>query len=306
MPIFLLIALGYFLKRIKLFNDEFLRVANDFTFKVLLSVLLFFNVFTADLKNAFNLPLILFSVLGVILIYTILMLTVPHIVKDKKKASVMIQGIFRSNFILFGVPLSKSIFGPQGAATAAVVAAFYVPTINILSTLVLFKYSDAENKNLANVLKGVITNPLVLGGFIGILVSVVKLVIPFDFPVYVNQTLNDITLTASPIAFIILGADLKFKSLIGNIKYVFWGIAGKLIIIPILGLTVAYLAGYRGLEFAILIAIFSTPNAVSSYAMAIKFKADSKLAGELIVSSTIFSIVTMFLVIFISKALQLI
>jgi predicted permease len=306
MPIFILIFLGYFLKRIKLFSDDFLKVANDFTFKVLLPVLLFNNVFNSDIIHAFNIKLVACSVISVITIFLILLLIVPLFVKDKKRTSVLIQGIFRSNFILFGVPLSESMFGAQGGAIAAVVAAIYVPVINILSTLVLFIYSDAPDKSLKKVFMGVISNPLVLGGFLGIIASLLKGALNFELPYFASKALSDIKIVASPFAFIILGADLKFKSLLGNIKTVLIGTIGKLVIIPLTFLLISYFIGFSGLEFAVLIAIFATPNAVSSYAMAIKYRADSKLAGELVIASTIFSIVTMFAFIYLSRYLGII
>lgn len=309
MPIFLLLMLGYYLKKIKMFDDNFLAIANNFTFKVLLPVLLFTNVFTTDILSAFNLRLVLFAVIGVILIFLCLLVLVPMFEKDKKKIGVMIQGIFRSNFILFGVPLSLAMYGEQGAAQASVVAACYVPVINILSTLSLYIFSEQEGKSIKKCLIGVVSNPLVIGGFSGILCSLIRgsLGVSVEsIPPFVITTLEYIKGSATPLAFIILGADLKFDSMFNHMKYMLVGCGGRLVVIPVLGLLVAYLMNYRGLEFAILIAVLATPNAVSSYAMARNFEADYEIAGELVAASTIFSIITMFLFIYASRLLGLI
>ena len=137
-PIFLLIMLGYFLTRIKLWDEHFLKIANNVCFKCLLPVLLFYNVATADIFEVFNLKLLVYCCVCAIILCGLLFLIVPIFVKDPKKRGVMIQGTFRSNFLLFGVPLSLSIGGEKGAVLAAVIASFYVPMINLLSVVSLY------------------------------------------------------------------------------------------------------------------------------------------------------------------------
>lgn len=98
MPIFLLIILGYVLTRIKLWDEHFLKIANDLCFKCLLPVLLFYNVASADIFEVFNGKLILYVCICAFAICGLLFLIIPLIVKDNKRRGVMIQGTFRSNF----------------------------------------------------------------------------------------------------------------------------------------------------------------------------------------------------------------
>ena len=170
-PIFLLIILGYFLTRIKLWDEHFLKIANQVCFKCLLPVLLFYNVATANIFEVFNLKLIIYACLCACLLCGILFLIVPFFIKDKKRRGVMIQGTFRSNFLLFGVPLGLSIGGNEGAVLAAVVASFYVPVINMLSVISLYAFSESENKNLKSALLGIVKNPLIIGGVSGLIFS---------------------------------------------------------------------------------------------------------------------------------------
>ena len=107
LPLFLLMMLGYFLKQIGMFNEEFSKVANNLVFKVLLPVLLFYNVFSCDLINSFKLDLILYTCSGAIVVFFITYFIVPRFIKDNSQRGVMIQGIFRSNFILFGCNVSQ-------------------------------------------------------------------------------------------------------------------------------------------------------------------------------------------------------
>ena len=217
-PIFLLIILGYFLTRIKLWDGHFLKVANEVCFKCLLPVLLFYNVATANIFEVFNLKLIVYVCLCACLLCGLLFLIVPIFVKDKKRRGVMIQGTFRSNFLLFGVPLGLSIGGDEGAVLAAVVASFYVPVINMLSVISLYAFSEAENKNIKSAIIGIVKNPLIIGGVSGLIFSLIRNSIGFEMPAILDTTLFNIKSAATPIAFLILGGDLKFGNLLRNVK----------------------------------------------------------------------------------------
>ena len=300
-PIFLLILLGYFLTRIKLWDENFLKIANQVCFKCLLPVLLFYNVATANIFEVFNLKLIIYVCLCACILCGVLFLIVPLFIKDKKRRGVMIQGTFRSNFLLFGVPLGLSIGGNEGAVLAAVVASFYVPVINMLSVISLYVFSESENKSIKSALLGIVKNPLIIGGVSGLIFSLIRNSIGFEIPTMIDTTLYNIKSAATPIAFMILGGDLKFKNMLRNIKVSSLSVLGKVVLIPAIMLTVSALLGFDKLEMAILIAVFATPNAVSSYAMARNYEADYELAGEIITLGTMLSIFTMFVFITLAK-----
>ena len=300
-PIFLLILLGYFLTRIKLWDENFLKIANQVCFKCLLPVLLFYNVATANIFEVFNLKLIIYVCLCACILCGVLFLIVPLFIKDKKRRGVMIQGTFRSNFLLFGVPLGLSIGGNEGAVLAAVVASFYVPVINMLSVISLYVFSESENKSIKSALLGIVKNPLIIGGVSGLIFSLIRNSIGFEIPTMIDTTLFNIKSAATPIAFMILGGDLKFKIMLRNIKVSSLSVLGKVVLIPAIMLTVSALLGFDKLEMAILIAVFATPNAVSSYAMARNYEADYELAGEIITLGTMLSIFTMFVFITLAK-----
>lgn len=303
-PIFLLIMLGYGLTRLKVWDAHFLKIANNVCFKCLLPVLLFYNVATANIFEVFNGKLIVYCCLCACGLCGLLFLIVPLFIKDKKRRGVMIQGTFRSNFLLFGVPLGLSIGGETGAVLAAVVASFYVPVINMLSVISLYAFSDAEGKSIKSALLGIVKNPLVIGGVSGLVFSLIRNSIGFELPVMLNDTLFNIKSAATPMAFLILGGDLKFASMLRNVKVSIFSVLGKIVLIPAAMLTAsALLFGFDQLEMAILVAVFATPNAVSSYAMARNYEADHELAGEIITLGTLLSILTMFAFITVTKSL---
>ena len=301
-PIFLLIMLGYMLTRLKVWDAHFLKVANNVCFKVLLPVLLFYNVATANIFEIFNAKLVIYASLCACGLCALLFLIVPLFIKDNKRRGVMIQGAFRSNFLLFGIPLGLSIGGVAGSVLAAVVASFYVPVINMLSVISLYVFSDAENKSLRSALLGIVKNPLVLGGVSGLVFSIIRNAIGFELPYMLDSTLSNVKVTATPLAFLILGGDLKFGNMLRNVKTSIFAVLGKTVLIPAIMLPISYfLFGFNQLEMAILLAVFATPNAVSSYAMARNYEADYDLAGEIVTLSTLLSILTIFVVITLTK-----
>ena len=302
-PIFLLIILGYVLTRIKLWDEHFLKIANDVCFKCLLPVLLFYNVATANIFEVFNLKLILYVSICAVVLCGLLFVIIPLFVKDPKRRGVMIQGTFRSNFLLFGVPLGLSIGGETGAVLAAVVASFYVPVINMLSVISLYSFSDSKNKSIKSALLGIVKNPLIIGGVSGLIFSVIRNYIGFEIPTMLDTTLFNIKSAATPVAFLILGGDLKFGNMLKNVKFSIFSVLGKTVLIPAVMLFVSSLLGFDKLEMAILIAVFATPNAVSSYAMARNYEADYELAGEIITLGTLLSILTMFVFITLARSL---
>lgn len=303
LPIFFLILLGYVLTRIHLWNENFLKIANDLCFKCLLPVLLFYNVAVANIFEVFNGKLILYVCVCACVICGLLFLIMPLMIKDNKRRGVMIQGTFRSNFLLFGVPLGLSIGGVEGSVLAAVVASFYVPVINMLSVISLYAFSDAKDKNLKAALLGILKNPLIIGGVSGLLFSLVRNSIGFPMPTLLDTTLGNIKAIATPFAFLVLGGDLKFGNMLRNVRVSVISVLGKIVVIPAVMLFVSAMLGFNQLEMAILIAVFATPNAVSSYAMARNYEADHELAGEIITLGTLFSILTIFVFITIAKSL---
>ena len=92
----------------KMFDEHSLNVTNNVAFKVFLPCLLFYNIYTTDIGSVFDPKLIMFASLSIIISFTFLLFLIPKIEKDNSKIGVMIQGIFRSNFVLFGIPVATA------------------------------------------------------------------------------------------------------------------------------------------------------------------------------------------------------
>jgi len=219
-------------------------------------------------------------------------------VKEKKKLSVLIQGVYRGNFVLFGLAIVDSIYGKEGLATVSLLTIVVIPTFNVLAVIILEYYSGREISKL-KLLKQVFKNPLIIATLLGISFIILKINIPK--PVY--KTLSDISKIATPLAFIVLGAELQIGNMLKNIKYLISVNILRLIVNPLITIGVGKLIGFQGIELVALLSMSACPTAVASYTMAKEMKADGDLAGEIVATTSILSIFTIFCWVLILKNL---
>lgn len=295
-PLFLMLVLGYSLKQIRVYDEHTISGMNQLVFKVFLPLLLFINIYQTDVTGVFDLKLMLVAVLGVLGSFFMTWLIIAWIEKDNRKRGVLIQGIFRSNFVIFGIPVTTSLFGAEATGAAALLVTVIVPIFNMLSVVILEIYRGSRI-NVPKILKGILTNPLIIGSVIGLLC----LWLHIKIPLVLEKTISDLSKVTTPLALVSLGGSFTFSSMKGNVKQIAIGVLGKLVIVPVICLSFALLIGIRGVGLAILMSIFASPTAVSSFSMAKQMDGDADLAGHLVVLGSMLSVVTMFIWIFIFK-----
>ena len=301
LPLFITMSLGYFLKYLNMFDNNTLDTMNNITFKSFLPMLLFYNIYKTDLQGVFNLKLMIFSATCVIALYLILYLIVPLIEKDNKKRGALLQGLFRSNFVIFGIPITESLFGSEKVAVAALLIAVIVPLFNILSVIALETFRGGK-PDFRKISIGIIKNPLIIASCLGILTLLLKIKIPTA----IEKTISDVSKIATPLSLILLGASFKFDNIKKYLKQTTIAVVGKTILTPCIILPICIMFGYRGVELTTLMIIFAAPTAISSFTMAQQMDSDSDLAGQIVVFTSAFCVVTVFMWIFILKQSHLI
>lgn len=319
LPLILIILLGYFLKKTGLLTKEFLKVGNKLVFRVCLPVLLFCNI--TDLESLSGIPWYAVKyVLCVIVILVLMGLAVAFFTKDNKQKGVMMQCIFRSNFALIGIPLAELIGGSKGVTAAAILSVFTIPIYNILAVIVLSIFiGDKSDKKIQKQIQGIAKNPLIIGVVLGIIALIIKQLFGNTIIVrtvtnmsFLSTALNYISRTATPLALIVLGGQFEFKSVKGYRVQIIIATIGRTIIAPLIGiggaylLTISNIVCFEPAVIAALIALFGTPVAVASAIMADEMKNDGQLAAQLVVWTSIISIFTLFLCIFISRMVGLV
>lgn len=298
-PLCILLVIGYLIKKVKLIDTHTQNGMNKVAFKAFFPVLLFNSIYKTDV-SAFNPKLLIYAVAVIFLIFVMLCVIVPIIEKSPRRRGVLIQGMFRSNFVIFGLPISIALCGAESAGATSILVAVIVPLYNALSVVALAIHKGGKLR-LATVLKGVITNPLIIGGVAGI----IALLLNVRFPTPVESVISDIAKLTTPLALILLGSSFEFSQIKGNVKPVLLGVLGKLVVVPIIFILLSIFMGFRGVELVALTVMLGAPAAVSSYTMASEMEGDSILAGQLVVFGSITAIVTMFIWIFSMKQLGL-
>lgn len=300
-PLCLVMALGYFLKYMKFLDKNTVKVMNNVAFKVFLPILLFYNIYTTDLGSVFNAKLIAFAAISIIVSFGILLVFIPIIEKENQKRGVMIQGIFRSNFVLFGIPVATSLAGEGKIGTTALLIGVVVPLFNLLSVIALETFRGG-NINIKKIIRGIITNPLIIGSVLALCL----LILNIKLPEFIVSTIKDVSKTATPLSLILLGASFSFSNVRKYVKEVIIVVLGKLVILPLIFMAISYYCGFRDISLLSLMIMFASPTAVSSFQMAMQMDGDADLANQIVVFTSAFSIITVFAWIFVLKQFALI
>ena len=299
-PIFLLMAIGWLLvNRTKLADEALMAKLNTLVFQLFLPCMLFRNVYQVDLREEFSGTVVLFAAGSLLLLVAILWVVVPRVVKNPRQQGVVIQGIFRSNYVIFGVTVVTNLYGAEHAAMASLLSAVLVPMYNLLAVIVLTVFGDGKALSIRGMLWKIAKNPLILATLAGIVVALSGI----SFPSFVDDTLADLAGLATPLAFLVLGGQFDCSKIRGNLKITLPVLAVKLVVLPVLTIPVMVCLGYRGSDLLSLVLAYQTPVAVSSYIMAEQAGADGQLAGQLVVFSSAVCLVTLFVTIFILKQL---
>lgn len=310
LPIIIMVAAGYFLKRIGILGVSIAKVMNKVVFKLLLPCMLFLNVYKIKSIWGFDFGYVWF---GMAMTLAVFILGIPLcmlVTKKNEQRGVLLQAVFRSNYALIGIPLATSLYGEEGSIIATLLSAFSIPLYNILAVTCLTVFGEGGKFDVKKIVFGIIKNPLIRSILLGCVCLVIRAAFEkngIDFrltdltPLY--SVLEQLSKTAVPVALLMLGAEFELSAVPTLKKQIVFGSLMRVLIVPSVGLLTAYLIGaFDGAHFAAFIALFATPVAVSSVPMAQEMGGDSTLAGQLVVWTTVASAFTIFFFSFVLRA----
>lgn len=298
LPMCLVMALGYGTRRLGWLRREEISTINKIAFRIFLPCLLYYNIYCSDLSGSFDPLLMAFAVGGVLLTFGLALGYTLLTEKLPERRGVLIQGMFRSNYVIMGIPVATALLGADQLGTVSILIAVIVPLFNMLAVVVLEVFRGQKPKPL-HILGQIAKNPLVIGSALGIL----TLVAGIRLPHILEQTIQSVSAIASPLQLFLLGAFFQFSGLKTYRRELVTVSIAKLIVSPGLFLGLGALLGFRGVAFVSLIGIFASPTAVNSFTMAQQMGGDAELAGDIVVTTSAASILTMFLWIFLFKSL---
>lgn len=299
-PVFLVMIVGYFLKRIGMLDQHFADKANKFNFKVTLPMLLFQDIASTDIASDFDLKYVFFCMIVTSISFGAIWGLAKVFVKDKSIIGAFVQASFRGSAAVLGIAFIMNIYGTSGMAPLMIIGA--VPLYNIYSVLVLtFESEDRENGNIKSACKNIVKNPIIIGIFLGILGSLLHF---YDYaPFIATKTIQNFAVLASPLALITIGVGFEGKKALAKIKPALVASSIKLIIQPAIFLPIAAYLGFREEKMIALIIMLGAPTTASCYIMAKNMKNDGVLTSSIIVLTTLLSSVTLTGWIFIMKSL---
>ena len=298
-PLFILIGMGIYVRWRKMLTDTELQHVNAMVFRVFFFCMMFYNMYTTTIATAFRPRLMAFTVTALFVMLLISGIVVCTVEKDNRSRGAMLQGLFRSNFVLLGLPLVENIFGPEAVAVPTMMIAVVSPIYNIVSIFMLESFRGKGNFSLASSFVKVLQNPMIVGALLGLFFVITGISVPEPLLKPVRQ----IAYCTSPVALLILGASFRFGTVSEEKRNLAILVLGRLLVIPALVMGTAYYMGFRGVDFVTILCIFATPCAVASFAMAQQLGSNAELAGNGVVVTSAFSSITLFFWVVLFKAL---
>ncbi len=297
-PVFLIVILGYILKKYKFINDDFVKISARIVFSVSLPAFIFLEISRMHISEILNAELILFVYIGTFVTFMLSWLAAKPLKGNGKIKSVFIQGSFRGNFAIVGLALILSVFGTEMLPKASLVLAFIIPLYNLLSVIALvIPMRKTNNKNISSAFFEIIKNPLIIAVLLAIPFSILRI------PVHhlVVSTGSYLAAMTLPLALIGIGGFMNFSDVKKGFGITVYSSILKLIVFPLIAVAAALLLGFNGDDVGIIFILFGCPTAIASFIMAESMGADSKLAANILLATTLGSIVTITIGLFILK-----
>lgn len=303
-PIFLVMVIGYILRHIKMVDEPFIKTLNKLNYTVTLPALLFRDISQSDFYSVWDTKYVLFCFFVTLFCISTIWLIAGLCFKNKSLLGEFVQASYRSSAAVLGVAFIQNIYGNSGMAPLMIVGT--VPLYNVAAVLVLsFSGPNACGLNkqaLKKSLIGIITNPIILSIFMGMLISACRI----SFPLIITKTIGNIASLATPLALIALGAGFEGRKAIKLIKPTIITTSLKLVIQPLLFLPLAVALGFRNEMLIALLVMLGAPTTPSCYIMAKNLGHDGVLTSGAVVATTFFSSITLTAALFILKLLNLI
>lgn len=300
-PLFVYMALGVIIKKLNWASDRTFNQMNSITFKTFLPIMIFVNIYHSGLEEFPGLMTVLYPILAISFTFVIAWLFVGRTNLEFREKGVVTQAIFRSNYVLFGVPLVLALIDGKTTGVTEVLLATIIPLFNIYAVIILSWYGG-HKVNGKEVVRKIITNPLILASVLGIFAKWIRL----NLPGPLEASLSALGKIATPMALIILGAQFRFADSRKYVRKLVAICSLRLLIVPAALLSGAALLGMRGEVMVSYLPLFGGPVAVSSYTMAYQMGADDQLAGQILVYTSALCLPALFMFIVLLRKLSLI
>lgn len=303
-PVFLVMVIGYILKNIHMMDESFVKTLNSFNYKVTLPVLLFRDIAESDFYSVWDTRYVLYCFLVTLASIAIIWVIAGFTYRNRSQLGEFVQASYRSSAAVLGIAFIQNIYGTSGMAPLMIIGT--VPLYNIAAVLVLsFTGPGAKGMNRASLLKSVksiLTNPIIIGILLGMIVSACHI----SFPVMITKTISNISVLATPLALLGLGAGFEGKKALKQLAPTAVAACLKLIVLPAVFLPLAIYMGFTGEKLVAILIMLGSPTTVSCYIMAKNMGHEGTLTSSVVVATTFLSSITLTAYLFLLRSMGLI
>ena len=289
-PIFLMMLLGMLFRKLGWMDEVFAAKMNKFVFLVPLPVLLFEQLATVDFSEVWDIKFILFC-----FVVTAISITISTLIsllwKDRSIKGEFIQATYRSSAALLGIAFIQNIYGTAGMAPLMIIGS--VPLYNIMAVVVLSLFKPGNNSFdkalVKKTLKGIATNPIIIGIVAGFVWSALKL----PMPLILHKTVSSIGATATPMGLMSMGATFEMKKATSKMKPTLVAVFMKLIGFCAIFLPMAAMLGFRNEQLIAILVMLGSATTVSCFVMARNMGHEGTLSSGVIMMTTLLSAFTL-------------
>ena len=303
LPIFFTMLLGLFFCKIGLMDENFVKKMNQFVFTAALPALLFEDLSTVDFYRAWDTRFVLFCFFATLLSIGLTAL-LSFLLKDRSIQGEFVQASYRSSAAILGIAFIQNIYGDAGMAPLMIVGT--VPLFNIMAGVVLsFMKPDRgklDRRLLGKTLKGIVTNPILLGIAAGLTWSALRL----PMPVILEKTVHNVAVLATPLGLMAMGGSLEFKKALGQIRPAVAASLIKLVGLAALFLPIAVSMGFTQEKLVAILVMLGSATTVSCFVMAKNMGHEGTLTSSTVMLTTLGSAFTLTGWLFLLRTLGLI
>lgn len=296
----MMMVFGWFVRKVNLLDDHSTAQINKFVFRTLLPALLFMDLSTADFVKVWDSKLVVFCMTVTLMSVAIAFLySIFH--KDKSERGEIIQASYRSSAAILGIAFVKNIYGEATMAGLMIVGT--VPIYNIIAVITL-SLTSPDKSNIKSgkqlfvtTMKGIITNPIILGIVAGIIWSLLKI----PQPVILSKSVSYLANMATPLSLIALGASFKMEDIKGKVLLTLGIVFIKLILFCALFLPVAVKLGFRDEKLIAILVMLGSATTGSCFVMSKNFGHKGSITAFSVMLTTLCSAFTLTMWLFILK-----
>jgi predicted permease len=290
LPIFVIILLGWSLRRLDFMKEGFVKPANRLVYYVAIPAMIFREIAEAELVQHFSLVLVATTLVPLILIALLGLILVRGIKLQRYQMGSFLQCSFHGNLGYIGLAVAFYFLGNEGFTRASILAGFVMLLQNFLSVVALSRFNKEPEQKIStlSLARRVLLNPVIISAMAGMAFSLMRL----DLPVILDRSLRILSGMALPLALLVIGTSISFEQMRQQIRFTALIGVLKLLLLPASGLILFHLVNLPRMEYLPALILLASPSATISYVMATEMAGDADMATAAISVTTLVSAVT--------------